>query len=1359
MKPGIDDPWTDDEERYAPLAPIGLRAWPAKNNNVAITIKEQAANKVRAVTKEFHVYFVPYSLFTGTDLAAPDGWQKLRNLLAGSEVVTRFSALHRAGEQTNWIAKTWGEQGWYVATGVSAMGRESEPTAPYPSPWNPLTDGGLYFGGDDPGSDDLPGDVTDPEVLVQAIAEQNYGQPVCRLRCSADVPNPLGNFSGFQLYVENYHHADDWWEWLTVNRGVVETGEITGYFVLNPDCPPSAWAVTTVTKTAANHFLAVPVTDTFQTRLACAAYLSLWNHDLGDVETLKIASMVAAPGGYDVTTVTDSVKDIGTVWEPEGNEALTHHYCLFWGGRRSVFDTNPQSTPHPVTFYFVAISEKGRRRTDWRNSPKVTLPFGIRPDMIDPTQVVNLTVRPQGATLVLTWELPLDPDYGADDTVGGFQIYRRRVGCQATFGDSQHQPWGEVPDSNWHYAYVEVAKLSDHSGIYRYVDRNFNIDATVNPTLDPYDNPLLHPGGYDFNPANPGIYEYVVTAVSKTGYENRSFHAGNIDPERNHYVRSVLGDTQETDVGPVRDSLHNRLFNTGFHAPPCLDCADILPIIAQIGQAYQPVPCAGRPDNTPNGEAGAVYTFGYWYSAEAYAIPRWSDDGATAVLWKRPIPQIDWLNGGTIDAPLGDDPRCLELLASESTYPKWNPDCHENGYGKLRWDPALGASTLLVQNDDDLYSVWMTGKDDAADGDPWYLTGTVDDDHFTIQDTVAAPASVSINCDNSQNTQAWRSGALPVGTNVLNLSRMFHVHVATGSSDILDQVRYRIDLNIWHTGDTRTNVATMDDIWYWEWGTGIFAYDIPLRGTGSIVTVAGDELEIVFTAWTVNTGKTNQLIVWTGTGYATGWSEPAEAPNCYLVVNNDGTRGVSAGEAQISTHGRGRDLCQVIRRDRFYPGERLVIACDFSLRSDGLQTVEAPDSNPDAYHDDFLDQRPNCGTIRMLLSRFDYNRQTIGGVPHDWGMERDIFHVDYPITSLPTVPAGQKRNWMRFYGEVKIPKPIMTTGGLECRGTGYVQAGGLTVFTVNGGVGPPEDNSDTWINCTLVLTDVGGGGTEERHKILILNKRLVTGGYVWDVGFENAAIRGAGPAGYYVIPMFTHYCFAFGRGISQEGKKTWIKVGSTFYDDESIVIRRPMVNGGFVGAPWTNDLFYELAPGQSFDNGVGGTTPPPTGGGGDPTPGDTSGGGPDEVCVAGDTPILLADGNYREAQLIRPGDRLVSLVNGRTTVTKVTDVHANPVGRVFEVVDAEGRRLVCSEGHRFAVNGHKALGWRKAKDVLPGERFVAVDRGTVHLTEILTVTERPGTATVYTFSCEPHHNYVAGVFVSHNKRNRGTFSV
>jgi DNA repair photolyase len=94
-------------------------------------------------------------------------------------------------------------------------------------------------------------------------------------------------------------------------------------------------------------------------------------------------------------------------------------------------------------------------------------------------------------------------------------------------------------------------------------------------------------------------------------------------------------------------------------------------------------------------------------------------------------------------------------------------------------------------------------------------------------------------------------------------------------------------------------------------------------------------------------------------------------------------------------------------------------------------------------------------------------------------------------------------------------------------------------------------------------------------------------------------------------------------------------------------------------------------------------------------------------CLAGDTPILMADGTTRPLAALRPGDAVMGTMGAgscrRYVPTTVLD-HWSTSKSAFRVTLADGTRLVASGDHRFLTG----RGWRHVSPAEPHQPALAV---------------------------------------------------
>src|SRR3954464_13793707 len=90
-------------------------------------------------------------------------------------------------------------------------------------------------------------------------------------------------------------------------------------------------------------------------------------------------------------------------------------------------------------------------------------------------------------------------------------------------------------------------------------------------------------------------------------------------------------------------------------------------------------------------------------------------------------------------------------------------------------------------------------------------------------------------------------------------------------------------------------------------------------------------------------------------------------------------------------------------------------------------------------------------------------------------------------------------------------------------------------------------------------------------------------------------------------------------------------------------------------------------------------------------------------CLAGDTPILMADGRTKPLEQVRPGDAIYGTVRERFyrryVITEVRD-HWSTVKPAYRVVLEDGTELVTSGDHRFLTR----RGWKFVTGAQSGAR-------------------------------------------------------
>lgn len=274
---------------------------------------------------------------------------------------------------------------------------------------------------------------------------------------------------------------------------------------------------------------------------------------------------------------------------------------------------------------------------------------------------------------------------------------------------------------------------------------------------------------------------------------------------------------------------------------------------------------------------------------------------------------------------------------------------------------------------------------------------------------------------------------------------------------------------------------------------------------------------------------------------------------------------------------------------------------------------------------------------------------------------------------------------------------------------------GITANNLSTTITTATPNFDQgWIGCTATVKQ---GATTHVSEI-----RQVTGGTPPDA-CDTIVLAAAWPAANVtnatldVAITFTHYIVKI--GVNDVGGAA------------SIYIRYPMLNSGLKAAPWQATMDPKDQPG-GIDQ-VEDADPAPN-----PRPG----------CVPAGTLVMTPSGE-REIQNLAVGETVLCYASGQIAKTRIAAVNKHSTMRLM-TIHTNNRELVCTPTHRLLVSGVNR--YRIADDVL-GAKLVGVvgDRLTSERVSVVGVQELAAPVTVYTLSCEPRHNYIAGGLVCHNK--------
>jgi predicted phage terminase large subunit-like protein len=95
------------------------------------------------------------------------------------------------------------------------------------------------------------------------------------------------------------------------------------------------------------------------------------------------------------------------------------------------------------------------------------------------------------------------------------------------------------------------------------------------------------------------------------------------------------------------------------------------------------------------------------------------------------------------------------------------------------------------------------------------------------------------------------------------------------------------------------------------------------------------------------------------------------------------------------------------------------------------------------------------------------------------------------------------------------------------------------------------------------------------------------------------------------------------------------------------------------------------------------------------------------MCMTGDTPVLMADGQEKSLRDIRPGDLVATYKEGRITTSRVNNWKSSGVDKIFTIKTQSGKIVRANERHPFLVDLHGERKWIRLKELAPGMLLVA----------------------------------------------------
>ena len=96
-------------------------------------------------------------------------------------------------------------------------------------------------------------------------------------------------------------------------------------------------------------------------------------------------------------------------------------------------------------------------------------------------------------------------------------------------------------------------------------------------------------------------------------------------------------------------------------------------------------------------------------------------------------------------------------------------------------------------------------------------------------------------------------------------------------------------------------------------------------------------------------------------------------------------------------------------------------------------------------------------------------------------------------------------------------------------------------------------------------------------------------------------------------------------------------------------------------------------------------------------------------CMTGDTPVLMANGEDKPLQDIRPGDEIATYDAGGVSTSRVKNWKCQALPDcVFAIRTVSGNTVKANERHPFLVDNDGAREWVRVRDLRPGHRIVSV---------------------------------------------------
>lgn len=96
------------------------------------------------------------------------------------------------------------------------------------------------------------------------------------------------------------------------------------------------------------------------------------------------------------------------------------------------------------------------------------------------------------------------------------------------------------------------------------------------------------------------------------------------------------------------------------------------------------------------------------------------------------------------------------------------------------------------------------------------------------------------------------------------------------------------------------------------------------------------------------------------------------------------------------------------------------------------------------------------------------------------------------------------------------------------------------------------------------------------------------------------------------------------------------------------------------------------------------------------------------MCMAGETPVRMADGTERRLDAINVGDAVATYENGQLSTTKVLGWKNQGKDDIYEIRMSSGRSVRANERHPFLVQRGDSTEWVRLRNLCPGDRIAAL---------------------------------------------------